>query len=182
MRPVRFSAADAQRAHEEWGANCGPGALAAILDLPIDAVRPALLKFDEKRYTNPAMMRGALNALAPGRHTWRVVQLGEGGTGWTWPTFGLCRVQWCGPWTKPGVPPRVAYRHTHWIGVEQGEPSQRTGERLVSIFDINCICVGGWVSLSEWDLRVVPWLLKQCEPKADGTWYVTHTVELSRPA
>lgn len=37
---VRFSLEDAQRAAETWGANCGPGALAAVLGLSLDAVHP----------------------------------------------------------------------------------------------------------------------------------------------
>lgn len=28
---------------------------------------------------------------------------------------GINRVQWEGPWLEPGVPARVAYRHTHWV-------------------------------------------------------------------
>ena len=31
MTPLRFSLDDAIRAGEQWGANCGPGALAAAL-------------------------------------------------------------------------------------------------------------------------------------------------------
>jgi hypothetical protein len=40
--------------------------------------------------------------------------------------------------------------------------------------------VGGWVTLPEWQHQVVPWLLKQVEPKASGGWWVTHVVEIRR--
>ncbi len=50
----------------------------------------------------------------------------------------------------------------------------------VKIFDINAICVGGWIDLPEWSTQLVPWLLKQCEPKATGDWWLTHVVEIRR--
>ena len=168
---VAFTLADAHRAFDAWGANCGPGALAAVLGLSLDAVRLHLDGFDRKHYTNPAMMRGALRSLSVD-HSWRV-QVAT--VGW-FPIFGLARVQWEGPWTKPGVPPAAAYRHTHWVGAR----AAGDGPVDVEIFDINCMCVGGWVSLREWSGQVVPWLLRQCEPKADGKWHVTHAVEIRR--
>ena len=90
------------------------------------------------------------------------------------PAFGLCRVQWEGPWTAPGVPIRVRYRHTHWVAVD-------TLDGEVWIFDVNCMCVGGWVQLAEWRDSVVTWLLKECEPQADGKWHLTHVIEVNRP-
>ena len=69
---------------------------------------------------------------------------------------------------------RVRYRHTHWVGSCFIEGEEQ------SIFDVNCMCVGGWVPLSEWTDSLVPWLLKQCEPKADGRWHITHSVEVAR--
>ena len=70
---------------------------------------------------------------------------------------------------------RVRYRHTHWVA-SAAEPGSEN-----NIFDINCMCVGGWVPLSEWSGHVVPWLLAQCEPKANGKWHLTHLIEISRP-
>lgn len=95
--------------------------------------------------------------------------------------FGLARVQWEGPWTAPGVPIAAAYRHTHWIGardIKGDGPIMFEPPYAVEIFDINCMCVGGWVPLSEWSGAVVPWLLKECQPKATGGWWLTHTVEI----
>lgn len=167
-----FTIADAHAAHDAWGANCGPGALAAVLGLSLDAVHPHLEKFDQKRYTNPAMMRGALRSLRVD-HDWKVGRFG------LFPRYGLARVQWDGPWTKPGVPPAAAYRHTHWVG--SAMPNRPVSDpHDVKIFDLNCMCVGGWVPLSEWSESVVPWLLKQCEPKATGGWWLTHVVEVRK--
>jgi hypothetical protein len=163
MNPAKFSVEEAQRAADTWGANCGPGALAAALDLTLDDVRPHLRDFERKRYTNPLMMYGALKSLCIPYY-----RIND------WPTNGLVRVQWEGPWTAPGVPVRVAYRHTHWIG-------SRYDDAGVWIFDINCICVGGWVKLTEWRHQVVPWLLRELEPKANGKWQPTHYLKLPLP-
>jgi hypothetical protein len=88
-----------------------------------------------------------------------------------WPTLGLVRIQWEGPWTAPGVPIAARYRHTHWV-------ASRYTDAGVRIFDINCMCVGGWVPLTEWSGQVVPWLLKQVEPKANGNWHKTHMLKI----
>ena len=40
MEPPRFSLSDAERVQDEWGANCGPGAVAAICGLTLDELRP----------------------------------------------------------------------------------------------------------------------------------------------
>lgn len=165
MKPgTYFTAEDAARAHDQWGANCGPGALAAVMKLTLDQVRPYLPDFDRKRYTNPLMMYAALRSL---RAQW---SKRDG-----WPTNGLVRVQWEGAWTAPGVPMRARYRHTHWIG------SRRVGVAGEEhwIFDINCMRVGGWVRRDEWHSQVVPWLLPQIEPKAKGSYHITHYIEVA---
>lgn len=160
---------EVQLASETWGANCGPGAIAAVLGLPIDQVRGHIPGFDEKRYTSPTMMQGALRSLGVS-HGWRILR----GAQKTFPKYGLARVQWVGPWMKYGVPAAARYRHTHWIAAS-------AGDRLV--FDVNCVSVnGGWIPLDEWAVKVVPWLLKQCEPKATGEWFLTHQVEIPRQA
>lgn len=165
----RFNLADAERAHDEWGANCGPGALAAILGMTLDEVRPHMGDFERKRYTNPTLMFDALDAAGA---SWRRVDR-DRPPGY-WPRWGLARIQWEGPWTAPGVPMRVRYRHTHWVG--SALVNGRTG-----VFDINCINNGsGWVSSPEWRDIVVPYILKECVPRADGRWHITHAIEVDR--
>jgi hypothetical protein len=175
---ARFTIDDAKRACDEWGANCGPGAIAAVCGLTLDELRPHMGDFECKGYTNPTLMREILGRL-PVRCLWQYLrnptegyQYGDRGT-LLFPRYGLARIQWEGPWTAPGVPMRVRYRHSHWVG------SRVTHE--VEIFDINCMCVGGWVPLVEWSHNVVPWLLGQCQPKANGRWHLTHSVEVSVP-
>lgn len=164
MRPVRFNADDAERAHREWGANCGPGAIAGILGMTLDELRPHMGDFESKRYTNPTLMWEVLRRLNVEFHVTKEKR---------WPTFGLARIQWEGPWTRPGVPARAAYRHTHWVGVN-GRLRDNIG-----IFDINAIGNGsGWCSLADWSELLVPELLRECVPRASGAWNITHSVEV----
>lgn len=163
-QPLRFTIDEATTAGDEWGLNCGPAAVAAICGLSLAELRPHLGDFERKRYTNPTLMWAILRNV--GCLSWIQNKPTR------WPDFGLARIQWEGPWTADGVPVRVRYRHTHWVAtVGQG----------TEIFDVNCLCVGGWVPLAEWSGQVVPWLLSQCEPKADGKWHITHSVEVVPP-
>lgn len=166
--PTRFTAADAERANEVWGCNCGPSALAAMLQLTLNEVRPLMGDFESKRYTNPTLMFQSLDRAA-GLWHWRRRADTD------WPAYGLARIQWTGPWTKFGVPARVAYRYTHWVG------AIRDPHRGVGIFDVNMLANGtGWASLEDWQSLLVPWLLKEAVPRADGGWFVTHSVEVER--
>tara|TARA_Y100000310_G_scaffold334880_1_gene415612 strand:- start:1028 stop:1546 length:519 start_codon:yes stop_codon:yes gene_type:complete len=161
-----FNYAELEQAAEEWGLNCGPGAVAAIMGMTPEEIRPVFAEagFDAKRYTNPTMMWAVLDALPC---TWRKI-------GKVWPTYGLVRVQWEGPWTAPGFPIRVRYRHTHWIGVAPGEAEP-------DVFDINTVSAGYyWLSRQYWQQYVVPWILDQCDPMASGAWHITHGVEVVR--
>lgn len=163
MRP-RFTLDDANAAYDQWGCNCGPAAIAAVCGLTLDELRPHLGDFEAKRYTNPTLMWQILKRVAPER--WTKVPADA------WPRWGLVRIQWGGPWMNAGVPMRARYRHTHWIGCCSAPLASTL------IFDVNAMCVGGWVTLREWRDQLVPWLLGECEPKADGTWERTHVVEV----
>lgn len=166
---MRFGSVEAGEANDTWGANCGPGAVAAIMDMTLEEVRPyfAAAGFEGKHYTNPTMMNDVLRAIG---RPWRKI-------GREWPTWGLVRIQWEGPWTEPGVPMPARYRHTHWIGHMRGKHSD-------GVFDINAIgndgITAGWVSREDWGSMLVPWLLKQVSPRNYGTWHVTHAIEVER--
>jgi len=161
-----FTLADADRAFEQWGSNCGPGAIAAIVGISLDAIRPfmAAAGFDAKRYTNPTMMNDVLRSIG---RPWRKI-------GAIWPQYGLVRIQWEGPWTEPGVPMKARYRYTHWIGA-----AHRGGE--IGVFDINCMNNGsGWCALKDWSDVIVPHLTAQY-PRASGKWHITHAIEVEPP-
>ena len=161
-----FTLEDANRAFDEWGANCGPGAVAGMLGRTLDEVKPHMGVFSKKRnYTNPKLMYDVLDSIGV---KWKLKKQKD------WPDYGLVRVQWHGPWTDLGAHWRARLRHSHWIGVMVSKAGAGVG-----VFDINCINNGtGWISLKDWEFLVVPWLLGEVEPEADGEWSITHSIEL----
>jgi hypothetical protein len=167
-----YSLDEAQAAFDDWTFNCGPGALCAVTGLKPEELRPHLLDFEQKHYTNPTLMLQILRGL--GVH-WTAYK--DGLADW-----GLVRIQWEGPWTDPGVPMRVRYRHTHWIATSKNIPEPCLDQKYFShwVFDCNAIKYGGWMPLGAWEAGLVPWLLKECQPKAYGTWHITHRLELTR--
>lgn len=168
--PLAFSWLEAVAAAETWGANCGPGALAACLELPIDAVRTAIPGFEVKHYTSPLMMRAALATFgAVVRQDLR----GQERETYMFPALGLVRIQWEGPWTAPGSNPRWAYRHTHWVASRFWGAGSNA---RMWIFDIN----GGWLPGPLWEASVVPLLLANV--KRGTGWHATHRWSIERPA
>lgn len=165
---LRFTPDDNERAFRTWGANCGPGALAAVTGMTLDEVRPHLAGFDTKRYTNPRMMLGALKSIG---RPFRLVMKPPEVSVATWPMLGLVRVQWLGPWMDPGRPMVARYRHTHWIAAAQRAPGD------VGVFDINH--AESWIALYDWVRTLVPWLTRQHRHATVGAWHATHVVELS---
>jgi len=162
-----FTLADAERAHDEWGANCGPGALSAIMNMTLDEIKPIMFAvgFEDRLYTNPSMMNAALRII---RRPWRKI-------GARWPDYGLVRVQWEGPWTQPSVPMVARYRYTHWIGHFRGQNSR-------GVFDINCMNNGtGWCAIDDWERVIAPALCGNY-PRASGGWHITHGIEIEKPA
>lgn len=159
---IRFTRDDAQAAADSWGFNCGPGALCAVSGMTPSEIRPHLGDFERKGYTNPKLMYEILRRLFS--DNWTVTPLDN------WPGFGLVRIQWHGPWMSPSVPIRARYRQTHWIAYRLADNH---------VFDVNAMCVGGWLPEREWSTQLVPWLLRQCVPRANGDWSRTHVIELS---
>lgn len=163
MRP-KFTLEDVVIA--SWNPNCGPTALATICGLTLDEVRPL---FGPKwpGYTNPTAMRNALRASGL---QWTEIEPP------TWPRWGLCRIQWEGPWTQPGVPIRARYRYTHWIGAAREPRSDEQG-----VWDVNALENGtGWCSREIWSERLAPVLAADHDKRATGDWHVTHAIEVHR--
>jgi hypothetical protein len=165
--PPLFSAAAAELAYESWGCNCGPTALAAICGLTLDGARALLPGFAARRYTNPSMMLHALREAGRGA---RRIDPAE-----CFPSWGLLRVQWEGPWTQPGVPIAARYRHTHWVGA-----SRRASDGSRGIFDCNQMDNGsGWTTLENWREVTAPWIISHIS-RASGLWHITHAIEVER--
>jgi hypothetical protein len=158
-----FTAENADRAYDVWGANCGPIAIAAMCGWHIDELRAEMGDFESKRYTNPTLMWEVLNRIGA---QYRLVKPPD-----AWPNYGLVRIQWEGPWTEPNVPMRARYRQTHWIGAQRANGA-------VGIFDCNAFANGtGWCSEADWETVIVPAILEMY-PRASGKWHRTHVVEL----
>src|SRR5688572_28926123 len=143
---VKFSETEAHAAWEQWGMNCGPGALCGLLGLRPEDVRPHMGDFESKRYTNPTLMYAALRSLGVDYtltidRTNGAVPKNPGRIGLEFPDFGLARIQWAGPWTRPGVPMRARYRMTHWVA------SWKHQTRGFAIFDVNA---GVCTDLKSW--------------------------------
>lgn len=157
-----FTEAEADKAHEQWGANCGPNALAFILQKSIEDVRYAIPGFAEKGYTSPTMMAAAIQNLGKTFTAYH----GTDGKPSKASMFGrnpaLVRIQWTGPWTQPGANPKWAYRQTHWIVAWKSLVELR-------VFD----CNGGIRSCHSWVDEIVPPLTATYK-RADGGWFPTH--------
>lgn len=174
---LKFNSADVAKAADEWGFNCGPGALCAILGMSPDEIRPHLLDFEKKRYTNPTLMRDILRGMGlKWERVFECLGANQAATP-VYPNFGLVRIQWDGPWCKEGVPVAARYRHTHWIAVRPPTIwGQRYPDNPRDVFDVNCIHGNGWCPWDGWKDEVVPWILDGS--KANGEWWPTHCWEV----
>lgn len=166
--PLRFTADDIERAHFEWGCNCGPAALAAVTGRTLAEVRAAMPDFPDKRFTSPSMMWRALDALRV-----RYTKTGSGAAGPErgigWPRLGLARIQFGGPWCKAGVPLPARYTETHWVGAYFDRPASE-----VYVYDVNA---AEWRTRHTWRREVLSALLAD-RKRGDGTWWITHSVEV----
>lgn len=177
---TRLSLADIDRAHDEWGANCGPAAVAAITGMTLPDVRPFFEAhgFAAKRYTNPTMMFAILWDLEEFGilRDWRSNPLLPKDDQ-EFPEHGLARIQWHGRWMREGVPIRACYRHTHWVATIDA-PHGR------GIFDVNAVGAAdgkcdGWTTAQAWQEIMVPHLTSGI-PGADGAWSITHSIKIAR--
>lgn len=160
-------------ASDAWGFNCGPAALCAALGLTPDEVRPHF-GAEWPGYTNPTRMANAIRSA--GRTFIERYRGDDPGVELLSPSprrVSLTRIQWAGRWTAPGVPMRVRYRQTHWI-------AESHDDRLeFLVYDVNATSVGGWLTRAEWADQLVPWLLREAVPGANGRWWPTHVWEVN---
>lgn len=158
---LAFDENDAQRAYETWGCSCGPAALAAVMGMTLDEVRPHMGPFEQRGYTNVTNMRESV-ASAGGR----IVRTYQG-----WPPVGvgLCRIQWGGPWIVDGKPQRWAATASHWIA------TYRNSGSWLYVFDIN----GGLRNVDSWEAEIVPAIIASIK-RADGTWSISHSWGIER--
>lgn len=154
-----FTKQEWAHASQTWNANCGPTALAFAAQVKLDRVRAAMPDFEQKGYTSPSMMMRGIKGL--GRE-WRGVADPSPALMFH-ERIALVRIQWSGPWTKPGANPRWAYTHTHWIATWKGQDAGNV------LFDVN----GGLYPFDDWKKSIVPMIVSHIQ-RADGGWSPTH--------
>lgn len=149
-------------AHEAWGANCGPCALAALTGKRLQDVRKHLAGFETRRYMNPTHMIAAVKSLklrsrktppGSGRHA-------------SWPQRGLVFIQLCGAWDGAGI--AAQYCHTHWVATLLN----RGGDPGRFVYDVNA---GEWWSFDRWIDDVLVAIAR--DQKATG-WYARNAMEV----
>lgn len=171
-----FTEDECRAAHDEWGCNCGPAALAFACQISLDDARRALAPtgFEQRRYTSPTMMGEALDRLGA---SFYAVRNPHGGKDYKTgvqtmfiPTgrVALVRVQWTGPWTAEGKTQKWAARQTHWIAC------WRNAGSWPCVFDVN----GGVRLFDSWEKEIVPLIVKEI-PRADGGWYPANVWRLA---
>lgn len=129
-------------AAESWGANCGPAALAAILELSMSQVRPMLGDFESRQFMNLTDVKAVLTRAGRGFSSQSHA-----------PRHGLIFIQWGGHDHKPA---RAQYRFTHWIAIHDD-----------NVFDINLPEIVSW---AHWQ-GIIPALFKD-EGHGDGTFKI----------
>jgi hypothetical protein len=140
---------DAEEAYLAFRAHCGPAALAALLKHPVMTLWPALGNMEHRGYCTPSHLLRVLGTMGITSVTLNAAALRHRIATSDQPDqepalYGLLFLQWTGPWSKPGVPVRAQYRHTHWVG------TALTQEYGRMFYDINAAGLGNvwgdWVS------------------------------------
>lgn len=171
---VRFTGEDIAAAAKAWRCTCGPVAIACVLDLTLDEVRP-FLGSDYKGWMSPTQMVGALRraGVSIREHDRTRLYRPHGPRQWGCPvlaTYGITRIQFDGPWLKPGAPPAAAYHYTHWVASSTNAP-----DGCADAHDNNW----GWMSFGGFFANMSE-LAKEI-PRASGEWWPTHMYEIDFP-
>lgn len=152
MRPaLKFTVADSQSAHQNWKATCGPHAIAAACGLSLEEVRGAIENY--RGWMNPTQVSNTLRNLKRSftlQSQLKTQKLCE----------GINRIQWEGPWLKPGRPATEAYRHTHYVAHIQG-----------MVLCTACLAAE-WIPVDEWRKH-------HLETEPASPFHVTHHWRLS---
>lgn len=155
---------DLEAAAVLWQANCGPGALAALLGIEVYDTQAWLGGDQWPGWTTMTVMKAALTKAGRQFRVARpaVMEQQQYDLAWTLGHQGLAFVQLEGPWERHWA---GAQRHTHWIAW-----------RGPHVYDVNLTTdagrnylAGGWASLDTWR-QLVPQYLAEDEPHMTG-WH-----------
>jgi hypothetical protein len=140
-----YTPPDVDQAHAEWGANCGPAALAAIIGSPLAAVKDAFQRygFGQRGYCNPSQMVQAVRDLGHSAELTRHARTGIRGR--EFPQHGVVFLQFTSEYIDC-LPIPAQYRLTHWIGMHS------FGGDSLCVYDVN----SGWEPWQDWCVEVWP--------------------------
>ena len=143
---------DIEVARYNFGANCGPVAYAAALQVEVCDIMVHFPQFCEgRRWTNSIQMRQALAA----RDITTVTKYRE------FPRYGLALIQWLGPWTQTDFFARSSLRYTHWVAVD--------GDWLFDHSETT------WLLKDQWASGIAPGYLSELSQAAG--WEVKYGLE-----
>lgn len=165
---MAFTRSDMIEAFRKHGANCGPGALAAITGKTPEEVLPHLPRFDEYKFVTEVMMAIALHGMDR-RFEW--AEHDDQATPDAWPDFGLVRIAFEGPWSFESDRMELL-RRSHWVATWV----RPDGER--EVYDINARDGDGWQSLYDWANGTVPEIVKAVVPGSNGNWRSIESFDL----
>ncbi|MFG6083415.1 hypothetical protein ACEUZ9_004675 [Paracoccus litorisediminis] len=157
---MRFGREDAAEASRRVGANCGPMALAAITGrTPLD-VLPFIPRWDDFHFTTEVMMAIALYRLG---HVFAWQEHGYATTPYDWPSLGLVRIAFEGPWSR-SLARQELLKRSHWIATSRDDHGR------LHIYDVNIMVGGGWRPYAKWRDETLPFIAGRLIPGADGRW------------
>ncbi len=142
-RTLLFAPPDIEQQNAVWGANCGPGALAALMGIKVADVRPFVEHaqggaFSGYMHAGHLMTVLTSAGYSPRRRNNKVV----GAV--LWPAqMGLAVLQLDGRWLGDGVPFPVRFKYTHTVASAEGG---------ALIFDANA---GEWLPFVTWNRQVM---------------------------
>lgn len=158
-KPILRSIGDIDREADAWGANCGPAAIAAALEVQLADVRDAVSPGGAfKGFMGANDLKAAIPR-AGGRivRTWsKPPQAPEAVFESAGDGRYVVLVRWLGPWDAV---PRAAATKRHCVAFVYA-PRSSPGW----VFDIN----SGWLCFDEWHAEIVPLLI----PKRGSGEYV----------
>jgi hypothetical protein len=173
-----YEPSDVDEQWKEWGANCGPSAIAALVGREVKDVRAAVEHAAGGEKSKKKGRSGRWLGYMHAGHLISVLQafgLDPKRTNFApkqgrWPRKGLAMIQTEGPWCHPPAKPTARFRYTHTVAVIDAGPPLG-----VLVYDGNA---EGWAKEEWWAEHVMKKLVK-LEKGATG-WHITTTLEINQ--
>jgi hypothetical protein len=107
-----FDKFDSDRCHRNWKASCGPHSIAAVCHTTLDEIRKHMPHL--KGWMSPTNITDVLDSMGIRFKCVRIYDRSR--------TLrpGINRIQFEGDWLEEGQPPKLAYFHTHYVGMQDG--------------------------------------------------------------